>query len=428
MWRRSGAVERVVLQMVDKYIPQDRLFLWWLGDPEQPRPVGDLDLAAGGRAVSLRYAPDWLRSGFALSEDLPLVDELFVPREKDYAAGAVDDARPDRWGERVIRKFEPTPRLSILEFLLFAGDDRYGALGVSQRSEAYEPWRHGPMPGLDSLKEMAEVVRKVLANEAVPELQRRLVRPGASMGGARPKSLINIDGEPWLVKFSEGEEIDTPLIEHATMTLSKSCGVDVAATRALPVGSGHAVAVRRFDRVGQARLHAVSAHVALRAAGEALGYPQLAQLLRRVAPAEAIRNQQEQLFRRMVFNLLMDNTDDHEKNHALLRQADGHYLLSPAFDVVPSAQGLGYQAMGVGDEGTESTLANALSQARQFGLKTDASRAIIQEIAGRVAGWKESFKAKGVAGRDIDLLAQYIDGDRLRHQRDEFAARNAGGA
>lgn len=406
--------------MADKYAPQDRLFLWWLGDPAQPRPVGELGQAAGGRAVSLRYVPGWLQSGFALSEDLPLVDELFVPRDKDCAAGAVDDARPDRWGERVIRKFEASPRLSILEFLLFAGDDRYGALGVSQRGDAYEPWRRGPMPGLESLQEMAEVVRKVLANEAVPELQKRLVRPGASLGGARPKSLIDIDGEPWLVKFSEGEEINTPLVEHATMTLARLCGVEVAQTQALPVGSGHAVAVRRFDRVGPVRLHAVSAHVALRAAGEALGYPQLAQLLRRVAPAEEIRGQQEQLFKRMVFNILMDNTDDHEKNHALLRQADGHYLLSPAFDVVPSAQGLGYQAMAVGDQASESTLVNALSQARQFGLKADAARAIIKEICARVAGWQKHFKAKGVAAQDIALLAQYIDGDKLRQQRNEF--------
>lgn len=305
----------------------------------------------------------------------------------------MDDARPDRWGERVIRRFEASPRLSILEFLLFAGDDRYGALGVSQRADAYAPWCSGPMPGLDSLQEMAEVVKKVLANEAVPELQRRLVRPGASLGGARPKSLITMDGEPWLVKFSEGEEIDTPLIEHATMELARSCGIEVATTRALAVGSGHAVAVRRFDRAGQVRLHAVSAHVALRAAGEELGYPQLAQLLRRVAPAEEIRSQQAQLFRRMVFNILLDNTDDHEKNHALLRQADGHYRLSPAFDVVPSAHGLGYQAMLVGDQATESTLVNALSQARQFGLKVDAAHAILREVATKVAGWKETFLA-----------------------------------
>ena len=409
--------------MTEKYAPQDRLFLWWLGDPSQPRPVGELGLAAGGRAVSLRYAPDWLRSGFALSEDLPLTGELFVPREKDSAAGAVDDARPDRWGERVIRRFEPSPRLSILEFLLFAGDERYGALGVSLRAETYAPWRSGPMPGLDSLQEMAEVVRKVLANEAVPELQRRLVRPGASLGGARPKSLISMDGEPWLVKFSEGEEIDTPLIEHATMELARSCGIEAAMTRALPVGSGHAVAVRRFDRAGKARLHAVSAHVALRAAGEDLGYPQLAQLLRRVAPAQEIRSQQAQLFRRMVFNILMDNTDDHEKNHALLRQADGHYRLSPAFDVVPSAHGLGYQAMLVGDQGTESTLDNALSQARQFGLKPDAAHTVIREVALRVAGWKEAFLAQGVTVNDIDLLGQYLDGDRLRRQREAFSAR-----
>lgn len=299
--------------MAEPYAPQDRLFLWYLGEPSQPRPVGELGLAAGGRSVSLRYAPDWLRSGFALSEDLPLTGDLFVPREKDCAAGAVDDARPARWGERVIRKFEASPRLSVLEFLLFAGDDRYSALGVSLRADAYAPWLSGPLPQLDSLQEMAEVVRKVLANEAVPELQRPLVRPGMSLGGARPKSLITMDGEQWLVKFSEGEEIDTPLVEHATMDLARSCGIEVAATRALPVGFGHAVAVRRFDRDGQSRRHAVSAQVALRAAGEAFGYPQLAQLLRRVAPAGEIRNQQAQLFRRMVFNILMDNTDDHEK-------------------------------------------------------------------------------------------------------------------
>jgi serine/threonine-protein kinase HipA len=283
------------------------------------------------------------------------------------------------------------------------------------------------MPRFENLQEMADVVKKVLANEAVPELQKRLVRPGASLGGARPKSLITMDGEHWLVKFSEGEEIDTPLIEHATMELARSCGLDTAATRALPLGSGHAVAVKRFDRIGPIRVHAVSASVALRAAGEAPGYPQLAQLLRRVAPAEEIRSQQAQLFRRMVFNILMDNTDDHEKNHALLRQADGYYRLSPAFDMVPSAQGLGYQAMAVGDQATESTLVNALSQARQFGLKPDAAHAILREVASGVADWKEAFAAKGVSVNDIELLAQYVDGDRLRSQRDEFSSSKASG-
>jgi serine/threonine-protein kinase HipA len=403
------------------YKPRDTLFLWWLGDPADPRPIGDLHLALGGRAVALEYAPAWIRSGFPLSEDLPLTTGLFVPKDKDTAAGAIDDARPDRWGERVIRKFEKSPRLSILEHLLFAGDDRYGALGVSQSADAYVPWPSTPLPGLASLEEIAQVVRKVLANEPVPELQRRLVRPGVSLGGARPKSIVSIDGEPWLVKFSEGEDLDLQVVEHATMTLAAACGIDVAHTRALPLSKGHAVAVKRFDRVGASRVHAVSANVALRAVGEDLGYPQLAQLLRRVAPAARIAREQEQLFRRMVFNILVDNTDDHEKNHALLRNKDGSYQLAPAFDIVPSAQGLGYQALLVGDAGVDSTLENALTQAQAFGLKKPAAQSVVKDVASQVDGWKKHFKRMRVGKTDIDMLAQYIDGNRLGAQRREFA-------
>lgn len=398
-----------------EYTPRDSMYLWWIGT--QPRLIAKLALVTGGRSVAVEYVPSWLESGFALSEDLPLLPGLFVPRDKGVAAGAVDDARPDRWGERVIRKFERSPRLSVLEFLLFAGDDRYGCLGVSLRGEAYEPWATAPMPTLASLQEMAEVVRKVLANEPVPELQRRLIHPGVSLGGARPKSLLSIDGEPWLVKFTEGEEMNTELVEHSSMTLAAGCGIHVAHTRALTVGDRHAIAVRRFDRAGSLRVHAISANVALRAAGEELGYPHLAQLLRRLAPADAIASQQQELFRRMVFNILMDNTDDHEKNHSLLQQGGGGYLLSPAFDVLPSASGLGVQAMLVGAAAAESSIDNALSQVSAFGLSLDAGKGVVAEVARQVEGWKEHFRQRGVSDADIDTLAQYIDGDQLRSQR-----------
>ncbi len=404
------------------YKPKDTLPLWWLGGGEaEATPIGLLSLAEGNRKVGLQYSEAWLTSGFALSEDLPLVSQLFLPREKDQAAGAVDDARPDRWGERVIRKFEQTQRLSVLEYLLFAGDDRSGALGVSQSEEAYVPWPSDPAPDLGSLDEMAEVVRKVLADEPVPEIQKRLLRPGASLGGARPKSLITIDGAPWLVKFSEGEDMDTELIEHASMTLAASCGIEVASTRALQAGGRHAVAIRRFDRAGGMRLHAISANVALRAAGEELGYPQLAQLLRRLAPARQIASQQAQLFRRMVFNILIDNTDDHEKNHALLRQPDGSYLLAPAFDVLPAAQGLGYQALGVGAAGSESTIENALSRSQDFGLKPAAAREIAGQVASVTDRWKDHFVQAGVRKADMAILSQYLDGNRLGDQRREHA-------
>jgi serine/threonine-protein kinase HipA len=124
----------------------------------------------------------------------------------------------------------------------------------------------------------------------------------------------------------------------------------------------------------------------------------------------------------MVFNILIDNTDDHEKNHALLRQADGTYALSPAFDVLPAAQGLGVQAMDVGERGTESSIDNAMSQAAAFGLRRDAAMKIVSAIAAVVDQWKEHFQAAGVRDVDIQMLEQYIDGANLGRQRADVLA------
>lgn len=115
--------------MSQAYQPQDSMSLWWLGDPHAPQRIGTLSLQDQRRKVALTYDPTWLSSpqGFALSEDLPLRTGLMLPAERDTAAGAVDDARPDQWGERVIRLIEHPARLSLLEYLYFAGDDRFGA-------------------------------------------------------------------------------------------------------------------------------------------------------------------------------------------------------------------------------------------------------------------------------------------------------------
>ena len=150
-----------------RYTPQDTLFLWLLAVPERPLLIGELNTVRTLRGVSLRYDASWLERGFALSEDLPLVPQEFLPQERDTAAGAVDDARPDRWGERVIRFVDKPPRLSLLEYLYFAGDDRFGALGVSTSAERYEPRRLGPLPTLQEAPAEHELVRKVLANEAI---------------------------------------------------------------------------------------------------------------------------------------------------------------------------------------------------------------------------------------------------------------------
>jgi serine/threonine-protein kinase HipA len=408
---------------VSVYGVTDELFLWWLAVPAQPRPIGTLRLvrrsARHSGGVSLQYAPEWLSSSQSLSEDLPLQDGEFFPTENDAAAGAVDDARPDRWGERVIRLLNRPPRLSTLEYLYFAGDDRFGALGVSTSSTEYTPRRYGPLPTLRDVPTMHDLVRRVEAGEAMGEGLRRLVSAGATLGGARPKALLAIKGVQWIVKFAEaGETLDSGLVEHATMTLAAKAGVDVCKTLAVRHACGHAVAIRRFDRDGPNRVHALSAHVALRAAGERYGYPELALLLRRRGAADDFASQGEQLFRRMVFNILIDNTDDHEKNHVLLVNASQRYRLSPAFDLLPAGQALGYQQMRVGSGGTDSTIDNAMSEHRAFALTKARAQAICAEVARVVAKWRLHFKSHKISPRDIDQLAQQIDREFLKEQRE----------
>ena len=377
--------------------------LWWLGQPT-PQFIGQLVLAENNRKVGLAYANDWLQNGFALSDDLPLSKALFLPKELDAAAGAVNDARPERWGERVIRHIFKPVRLSLLEYLYFAGHDRFGALGVSLHESHYNALPANAIATFENLPQMQQAIQQVLAGEKLSEAHIRLLKPGPSFGGAHPKSLIEMDGKQWVVKFAETSEWDTPLIEHASMTLAAKAGIDVAHTRALALPQGHAVAVERFDRLENTRLHVLSAHTLLRAAGEPMGYPELSQLLRRYAQPSLIKQQQAQLFKRMVFNILIDNTDDHEKNHALIRTDQGHYRLSPAFDVLPAAQGLGYQQMRVGVNGHESSIENALSEVAAFGLKLSEAKETVGDIQKIVKTWPQHFAKCGVKPREIEML------------------------
>jgi serine/threonine-protein kinase HipA len=390
--------------MVDNaYSPVSEMSLWWLGQTA-PKLIGQLVLAENNRKVGLAYADEWLQNGFALSDDLPLSNDLYLPKELDAAAGAVNDARPDRWGERVIRHIFKPARLSLLEYLYFAGHDRFGALGVSLHETRYDAVAATAIATFENLPQMQLAIQRVLAGENLNEAHTRLLRPGPSFGGAHPKSLIEMDGQQWVVKFAETAEWDMPLIEHASMTLAAKAGIDVALTRALGLPQGHAVAVARFDRHATSRLHVLSAHTVLRAAGEPMGYPELSQLLRRYAQPNLIKSQQAQLFKRMVFNILIDNTDDHEKNHALIRSDQGHYHLSPAFDVLPAGQALGYQQMRVGADGHESSISNALSEVAAFGLKLSEAKDMVHNIQKVVATWPAHFAKCGVKAREIEMV------------------------
>jgi serine/threonine-protein kinase HipA len=416
----------------------DELYLWFMGDPRSPRYVGVLRLVEGGKGVSLQYGSEWIGAGFALSEDLPLADVEYRPRGRldagaHVAVGAVDDARPDRWGERVIQYVDRPARLSLMEFLYYAGDDRFGALGVSTSASRYEPRPGGPLPRLEQVQEISDAVGRIAASEPISQRERAVLRAGGSFGGAKPKALIQIGDVQWVLKFFNNEPFDSPLVEHATMTLAAKAGIRVAQTQVLTLpDSLHAVAVRRFDREGERRIHAISAGTALRAAGQSVqfaewGYPALALLLRRAGVADRGTNIEDaaELFRRMVFNILIDNTDDHEKNHALLAVApweNGRYRLAPAYDVLPSNSGQGRQEFVCGDLGHESSLHNAMSQCASFGLTPSEAATQVRRVIAVVDAWAQHFSACGVTPGDIEQLAQRIDGEELLGQRRTFDA------
>jgi len=165
------------------------------------------------------------------------------------AVGAVDDARPDRWGEKVIRFVDQPERLSLMEYLYYAGDDRFGALGVSTSASEYTPRKTGPLPRLEEAQQLSEVAAKIEASEPLTALEVKIIAGGGSpLGGAKPKALINIGGEQWLIKFFNQEPIDVPLVEHATMTLATHAGITTALTQVIRLQGLNALAIRRFVR------------------------------------------------------------------------------------------------------------------------------------------------------------------------------------
>lgn len=422
----------------------EELFVWFLADPANPQYIGRATRAAQNESVALEYGDSWLANGFALSDDLPLKAGLQISREKKRAIGALDDARPDRWGEKVIRCIVRPTRVSLMELLYYAGDDRFGALGISSSQSQYLPYNTPPLPSLGAAQQLSDIAAKIESKEDLTDPEAKLMAGGGSIGGAKPKALIEIDGEQWVLKFFNGEPVDIPLVEYASMTLCQQANITVAKTKLILVTVGHALAVKRFDREsnnGVNRIHCISAGTALKAVAldeseVELGYPALAQLLRRFGPTENNQNKKEmaELFRRMVFNILMDNTDDHEKNHSLLLSPyPGTPLiskkrtitLSPAYDVLPTNSGQGAQQFIVGNLGTESSLENAMTQHEQFGLTEEAALAEILAVIAVVDTWKEHFAKCGVLSSDISALANIIDDPVLADQREAFKLRTA---
>ncbi len=359
-----------------------------------PVPAGLLKIARRGNVESgeFAYGRRYLQSAgaFALNPDvLPLRDAPFViPERRVRDGGALPlsfrDALPDTWGRKVL-ELQAGRTLSDIEALPLTNADRVGAMvfGESLPLAADEP----PAELFD-LETLADAARRVDNDLAIKPALRKLLQ-GGSLGGARPKATLIVEGYRWLAKFpARGDDFPVGIVEAATLRLAQACGIDVPAFQLRPLHLGEALLVQRFDREGplqdERRLHYLSASALLDAPYEssAGSYVELARALRRLSwrPEHDL----QQLFRRLVFNLFADNSDDHVKNHGVLCRADGRWCLAPAFDLVMQMTNIGYQQLAILPGRLDAHLDLAREAAPQFGLPPQRAAALIEEIGDTV--------------------------------------------
>ncbi len=338
--------------------------------------------------------------------------------EEGFAVfNGIRDAAPDGWGQYLMYKAmgERTP--SEADLLLASGDHRVGALAFGPTLEAprrLAPWGEADAPGEQfTLAELAAAAEEAQEVDQLSENLRPLLTAGSSLGGARPKAATTIEGQSWIAKFpARNDTFPECRVELATMRLAAECGLDVPSLRFEQLLGRDIYLIERFDRRldGNRMLRASFASgLTMLGAHESevsrYAYADLGATLRQ--HGTAVRRDLEELFRRMVFNILVTNDDDHLRNHGFLWDGKG-WRLSPLYDVVPKPQvGLDRRlVLGVGAEGRQASLANALSQVAQFDLGDEDARAIVIAMADKVhARWRACFEEAGVNVADQGRFA-----------------------
>ena len=349
--------------------------------------------------------------------ELKLSPNTYVTVALGGVFGALRDASPDHWGRRVIQRHLNRAQPSELDYLLHSPDDRAGALGFGLDRTPPAPKRAFNQT-LD-LAKMQGIADAVVADEEGPtnvarEQVENLLLIGTSMGGARPKAVVEDEAGLWIAKFNRPDDAwNSARVEHAMLVLARACGLATAESRVVNVAGRDVLLVKRFDREvatgGYLRARMVSALTLLRAedtSRDKWSYVDLAEEVRRVC-AEPTRNAAE-LFRRMCFNALISNVDDHPRNHALITrtsdwQISPAYDLTPAVPISPERRDL---AMACGDAGRIANVGNLLSQSARFQLGADEAAAIVDAMEACVSGgWYATARGAGVSARDCDRIA-----------------------
>lgn len=362
--------------------------------------------------------------------NLKLGGDTYSTTRLDGMFGALRDASPDSWGRRVIEKRSGKAKLEEMDYLLHSPDDRAGALGFGLNAEPPAPRRtFNRTMDLAKLQAFAD---KIVNDEKLPddpdaEQAHDLLNGGTSMGGARPKAVVEDEDGLWIAKFNrKDDKWNEAKVERAMLVLARACGILTAESKLTTIGDRDAVLIKRFDRnrtdKGYQRARMLSALTLLRAeedpqTRENWSYVLLAEELRRISAQP--KDDAPELFRRMCFNALISNTDDHPRNHAVIA-ADKDWRLSPAYDLTP-AKWVSITrrdlALECGDLGRYAHAGNVRSQSARFLVNADDAKAIIDAMEQTVKErWYEIARREGVSEQDCETIrgAFAYDGFRLK--------------
>lgn len=333
--------------------------------------------------------------------------------------GAIRDSMPDSWGRRVIEKNTGHTQLEEFDYLMQGPDDRAGAIGFGLNVEPPTP-KHmfNRTLDLERLQLAADAIvndEPDIAGSAAGQVEELLL-PGTSMGGARPKVVVEHENDLWLAKFTrQDDRWNHPRVEHGLLKLAKSCNLNVADSKIADVAGRDVLLVHRFDRDrterGYRRHRMVSALTLLQiddspTARAGWSYILFADEIRRVS-AEAARDLRE-LFGRMCFNAAVSNLDDHPRNHAVLAKEQA-WRLSPAFDLTPApviAKDRRDLAMTCGQFGRYANRKNLISSHGRFLLSKKEAEDILDGIVEIIRSqWHPIMRRATVSETDCEAIA-----------------------
>ncbi len=399
----------------------------WIG-LNGPIQVGILSahFAKGKKAFSFEYNKDWLNKGLykELDPDITFYSGPQYPTDKENF-GVFLDSMPDTWGKTLMKRREAqdarmrgeTARtLYEIDYLLGVYDEsRMGALRF--KTEVDGPFLdnddQNPTPPWSSLGDLQKAVEQ-LENDTQNEETRKwlaiLIAPGSSLGGARPKAnILGKDKSLWIAKFpSKTDTVDKAAWEFLAYKLAIACGIEMAESKIEKIaGNYHTFLTKRFDRENGGRVHFASA-MTMTGNNEEMLKSQTASYLDIVDVIENYGTNVEanlhQLWRRIVFNIAISNTDDHLRNHGFILNQKG-WELSPAYDLNPSIEKEGLALnIDMDDNALDYELAKSVGEF--FRLSEDEMDSIINEIVAVVKDWRTVAKGIGIKNSEIELMAQ----------------------